>query len=177
LPSRARWYILAVIVLGAATVAVSVLVADVPRIPSLTFFIILSALTSAFKVQFPIATGTSMSVTYVVDIAALIVLGPHATMLVGAISGWVQSTFNQPPGKGNPRYRTLFNMAVLVLTIQAAGHVYLWLGGSPSVDLRTMGLALLAMTLTYFLVNTAFVALAVAFTTDQPVYRIWRSDF
>src|SRR5262249_38177841 len=118
--------------------------------------------------------GTSMSVTYVVDIAALIALGPHATMFVGAISAWVQSTFNA--GKGNPLYRTLFNMAVLVLTIQAAGHVYLWLGGAPNID-RTMGLALLAMALTYFLVNTALVALAVGFTTDQHAYKIWRGEF
>ena len=56
-------------------------------------------------------------------------------MIVGAASGWSQSTFNTRTG--NPAYRTLFNMACLVLTTQAAGQVYERLGGTPdprSVD-------------------------------------------
>ena len=42
------------------------------------------SLTAAFKVHFPIAGGSNMSVSYVVDIASLILRGPHATMIVGA---------------------------------------------------------------------------------------------
>src|SRR5256885_7411911 len=102
-----------------------------PLIP-LLFFIVLSSLTSAFKVQFPIASGSNMSVSYVVDIAALILRGPHATMIVGAASAWTQSTFNQPKGKPNPPYRTLFNMAILALTAQVSGQVYRRLGGTSS---------------------------------------------
>ena len=60
-----------------------------------------------------------MSVSYVVDIAALILRGPHATMIVGAASGWSQTTLNSRAP--NPAYRTLFNMSILVLTVQAAG--------------------------------------------------------
>ena len=88
----------------------------------LLFLVLLSSLTSAFKVQFPIASGSNMSVSYVVDIAALILRGPHATMIVGAASGWSQTTLNARTP--NPLYRTLFNMAILVLTVQAAGQVY-----------------------------------------------------
>ena len=85
-------------------------------------------MTSAFKVQFPIASGSNMSVSYVVDIASLILRGPHATMIVGAASGWSQTTLNsQTP---NPLYRTLFNMSILILTVQASGQVYERLGGS-----------------------------------------------
>ena len=73
-----------------------------------------------------------MSVSYIVDIAALILRGPHATMIVGAASGWSQSTFNQPTPNRNPLYRTLFNMAILVLTVEASGQVYRRLGGTPS---------------------------------------------
>src|SRR5256886_14601112 len=102
-----------------------------PILP-LLFLIALSSLTSAFKVQFPIASGSNMSVSYVVDIAALILRGPHATMIVGAASAWTQSTFNQPKGKPNPTYRTLFNMAILVLTTQVSGQVYQRLGGVTS---------------------------------------------
>jgi hypothetical protein len=96
----------------------------------LVLLILLSSLTSAFKVQFPIASGSNMSVSYVVDIAALILRGPHAAMIVGAASGWSQTTINSRTP--NPRYRTLFNMAILVLTVQAAGQVFSRLGGAPT---------------------------------------------
>ncbi len=65
-------------------------------IPPLLLLVVLSSLTSAFKVQFPIASGSNMSVSYVVDIASLILRGPHATMIVGAASGWSQSTLGVP---------------------------------------------------------------------------------
>jgi hypothetical protein len=56
----------------------------------LLLLVFLSSVTSAFKVQFPIASGSNMSVSYVVDIASLILRGPHATMIVGAASGGVR---------------------------------------------------------------------------------------
>src|SRR3954463_8192056 len=91
-------------------------------IPQLVFLVLLSSLTSAFKVHFPIASGSNMSVSYIVDIAALILRGPHATMIVGAASGWTQSILNARTRTA--AHRTLFNMAVLVLTVQASGQVY-----------------------------------------------------
>src|SRR5580704_13832348 len=105
-------------------------------VPPLLFLILLSSLTSAFKVHFPIASGSNMSVSYVVDIASLILRGPHSTMIVGAASGWSQSTLNARSRIG--AHRTLFNMAVLVLTVQAAGQVYQRLGGTPNGDLNIM---------------------------------------
>ena len=98
-----------------------------PVLP-LVFLVLLSSLTAAFKVYFPIAGGSNMSVSYVIDIASLILRGPHATMIVGAASGWSQSTLNARAR--NPLYRTLFNMSCLVLTVQAAGQVFHRLGGS-----------------------------------------------
>src|SRR2546430_13299542 len=92
-----------------------------PILP-LLFLIALSSLTSAFKIQFPIASGSNMSVSYVVDIAALILRGPHATMIVGAVSGWSQTTLNCTAP--NPLFPTLFNMGLLVLTVEAAGQGY-----------------------------------------------------
>src|SRR5471030_87576 len=111
-----------VIACGALTFFVLVPRASLTPILPLLIFVALSSLTSAFKVQFPIASGSNMSVSYVVDIAALILRGPHATMIVGAASGWSQTTLNSRTR--NPMYRTLFNMACLVLTVQASGQVY-----------------------------------------------------
>ena len=176
LPARARWYILAVIAIG-ATIFFTLLprAAFTPLLP-FVFLILLSSLTSAFKVQFPIASGSNMSVSYVVDIAALILRGPHAAMLVGAITAWSQTTLG---AKGqNPAYRTLFNMAILVITIQASGQVYEWLGGTARPELSAaIAVPLIGMALTYFFVNTIPIAVAIALTTEQRAWRIWTSDF
>src|SRR5438445_5756866 len=154
LPPAARWYI--VIVTSAGALAMAALVprgALTPVLP-LLLLVLVSSLTSAFKVHFPIASGSSMSVSYVVDIVSLILRGPHATMLVGAASGWSQTTFNTQSRQ--PIYRTLFNMACLALTVEAAGQVYQRLGGTPHVELTAaLAIPLGAMALTYFFANTA----------------------
>src|SRR5258706_2100894 len=132
LPRRGRSYILAVIVLGALTFGALVSRATFTPIIPLLFLVLLSSLTSAFKIQFPIASGSNMSVSYVVDIAALILRGPHATMIVGAASGWSQTTLNSQAR--HPASRTLFNMSILVLTVQAAGKAFQRLGGRADAE-------------------------------------------
>jgi PAS domain S-box-containing protein len=175
LPPRARWYIIFVIGAGAVTLAALLPRASLSPVLPLVFLVLLSSLTSAFKVQFPIASGSSMSVSYIVDIASLILRGPHATMIVGAASGWSQSTLN---ARAQPvAHRTLFNMAVLVLTVQAAGQVYQRLGGTASGDFGANAVPIAGMALTYFFVNTVPIAVAIALTTAQNAWRVWKSDF
>jgi PAS domain S-box-containing protein len=175
LPTRGRWYILAVIALGALTFGVLVPRASLTPVTPLIFLILLSSLTSAFKIHFPIASGSNMSVSYVVDIAALILRGPHATMIVGAASGWSQTTLNSR--SPNPVFRTLFNMSILILTVQAAGQVYQRLGGRPDAEASALIMPLVGMALTYFFVNTVPIAIAIALTTNQSAWRIWKTDF
>src|ERR1700730_13047113 len=167
------------IVLGAATFTLLLWlhVDSLTPVPPLLFLVLLSSLTSAFKVQFPIASGSNMSVSYVVDIASLILRGPHATMLVGAAGGWSQSTLNSQ--SRNPAYRTLFNMACLVITVQPAGQVYQRLGGRPSADLGTIEVLvpLAGMALAYFIFNTVPIATAIALTTNQNAWHVWKTDF
>jgi PAS domain S-box-containing protein len=175
LPVRARWYIVIVNALGALTLLAFLPRATFTPLLPLLLLVLLSSLTSAFKIHLPIASGSNMSVSYVVDIACLILRGAHATMIVGAISGWSQSMLNAR--SRTAAHRTLFNMAVLVLTVQAAGQVYQRLGGTANGDLRTLAVPLTGMALTYFFVNTIPIAVAIALTTHQSAWRIWRSEF
>jgi len=173
---RARWYILSVIALGTITFCVLLPRGAFRPLPPFIFLVLLSSLTSAFKVYFPIASGSNMSVSYVVDIACLILRGPHATMVLGAASGWSQTTLNSKAP--NPAYRTLFNMAILVITVQCAGQVYRLLGGTAHPQLGAdIVVPLGCMALTYFFVNTIPIAFAIAFTTEQSAWRIWKTDF
>ncbi len=175
IPPRGRWYIVFVIALGAVTFVTLVPRAEIAPVMPLVFLVLLSSLTSAFKVQFPIASGSNMSVSYVVDIAALMLRGPHAAMILGAASGWSQTTLNSRTR--NPPYRTLFNMAILILTVQAAGQVFVFLGGQRGADPSALIMPIAGMALTYFFVNTIPIAFAIALTTNQNAWRIWKTDF
>ena len=80
LPPGARWFIVTIIMLAGVALAVLGPRANITPVLPLLLLVLLSSLTSAFKVQLPIASGSSMSVSYVVDIAALILRGPHTAM-------------------------------------------------------------------------------------------------
>src|ERR1041385_2868966 len=132
LPLAARIYVCAIIAAGAA-----MLVAFFPTefIGTPWLFVtllLLSSITSVFKVNLPLARRSStMSVSYAVDFASLLLLGPNETMIVAAASAFSQCTFRIK--ERNPIHRTLFSMACLIVTVQAAGFVYHWLGGQPGV--------------------------------------------
>src|SRR5207244_6381289 len=119
--------------------------------------------------------GSDRSVASVVDCAWIRLWGPRAALLGGGRSGGSRSTLNA--GNRTPPFRTLFNMAMLVITVEAAGQVFRALGGSVDARLVAMSVPLMAMAFSYFLVNTIPLALAIALTTNQNAWRIWRTDF
>ena len=73
------------------------------------------------------ATSSNLSVSYSVDFAALLLIGTEMTMLVAGVSAWLQSAFGHDH-KRNPVFRIVFNAAALVLTVQAAGLAFAYLG-------------------------------------------------
>src|SRR6476620_11252079 len=132
LPAAARVYVWAVIGFG------FLLLVEFSPIPFtgnkwvFALLLLMSSVTSVFKVNLPLARRSStMSVSYAVDFASLLLLGPNETMIVAAVSAFSQCTFRIK--ERNPVHRTLFSMACLVLTVQAAGWVYHWLGGHPGM--------------------------------------------
>ncbi|RPH56534.1 MAG: HD domain-containing protein, partial [Acidobacteria bacterium] len=142
--------------------------------------LLLSAVTSAFKVNLPLTnSGSTMSVSYAVDFLSLLLLGPHQTMLVAAASAWSQCTFRM--SERNPVYRTLFSMSCLTITVQVAGWIFTGLDGTPG-HLLTFGLLgmakpLVGAAVTYFLVNTALIATAIALSTRQKIVQVWNENF
>jgi diguanylate cyclase (GGDEF)-like protein/putative nucleotidyltransferase with HDIG domain len=176
LPRAAQIYVAAVLIAGGLLVALY-FPGQLRAPTTFLLLLVLSSLTSVFKVKLPLSrSGSTMSVSYAVDFASLLLLGPHETMLVAAASAWTQCTFRIT--ERNPPHRTLFSMACLAITVQAAGHVYLWLGGVPgSVELSSLPRPLVGAATTYFLVNTATVATAIALSTRQRLYRVWHENF
>ncbi len=145
--------------------------------PLFLLLLVMSSVTSVFKVNLPLARRSStMSVSYAVDFASLLLLGAHETMIVAAFSAFCQCTFRIK--ERNPTYRTLFSMACLVLTVQAAGAVYVWLGGVPgTMDAHTIAKPLVGAATSYFLINTLAIATAIALSTRQSIVDVWHANF
>ena len=174
----ARLYVAAVLVAGVLVLA---FFAPHSIANPLVFATLLlcSSLASALKVSLPLATsGSTMSVSYAVDFAALLLLGADETMLVAAVSAWAQCTFRTQV-RSSP-HRTLFSMASLVLTVKAAGLAYTWLGGPPpgtSFTMLSIAKPLVGAATTYFIFNTLLIATAISLSTKQPIGRAWNENF
>jgi len=179
LPLAARVYVGCVI--AAAVVILAVILPQTTLEHAWLFLglLLVSSFTSAFKVSLPLAkSGSTMSVSYAVDFASLLLLGPNQTMLVAIASAWSQCTFRMK--ERNPLYRTLFSMACLAITVQGAGLAYLWLGGVPGHlghDLQSLAKPLVAAATTYFVFNTALIAIAISLSTHQSFVQIWNENF
>ena len=177
LPLLARVYVGAIIASGAIVFALCGMRTDVTEPALFVSLVVLSCLASTLKVRLPLTRSAStMSVSYVVDFTALLLLGTNQTVFVAAASAVTQSTLNVR--KGNPYYRTLFNIAAIVLTIKSAGTVFGWSGGDTGVvGWPHIATPLLAAATTYYLVNTASVSIAVALTSGQQLLRVWNDNF
>ena len=177
LPLAARLYVASVIGLGAVLLVVFFPLKTFESPGLFLTLLVLSSVTSVFKVNLPLArSGSTMSVSYAVDFASLLLLGPHETMLVAAASAYSQCTFRIK--EPNPVYRTLFSMACLVLTVQAAGAVYIFLQGTPGhFQGGKIGQPLVGAATTYFVVNTLTIATAIAVSTRQSIVRVWNENF
>jgi len=178
LPFAARLYVGAVLAAGAVVLALFAPHTIANPVVFLTL-LVCSSLASALKVTLPLASSSStMSVSYAVDFAALLLLGANETMLVAAVSTWAQCTFRTQV-RSTP-HRTLFSMASLVLTVKAAGVAYTWLGGPPpgqSFTMLTIAKPLVGAATTYFIGNTLLIATAISLSTQQPIGRAWNENF
>ena len=86
LPVPARLYVSAVLVAG-ATVLLTFGPRSIENLGLFSALLAISSVASAFKVTLPLATaGSTMSVSYAVDFASLLLLGADPTMLVAAAS-------------------------------------------------------------------------------------------
>src|SRR5512142_3411762 len=167
LPFAARLYVGTVMAAAAVVAAVCLPLSHIDRQPLLFISLVtLASMTAAFKVMLPITTaGSTMSVSYAVAFASLLLLGPHATTVVAGAGAVSQCLLNRK--EDNPLHRTLFSVASLVLTVEGAGLALRLLDSLqlPSADLTAVGRVVAGAT-TYFLLNTWLVATAVALSTE-----------
>ncbi len=143
----------------------------------LTLFVA-GCLTSMWKVNLPIplASGSTLSVSYAADLMTLLLLGPEAAMVVAVAGAWLQCTVRVK--RPYPAYRTVFSMSAEAITMGATGIAYVWFGGvlAPS-EFAQLARPLVATIATYFVVNTGLIAGAIASTSERSWWKVWRDDF
>ncbi len=177
LPLHARLYIGFVIAAGAVLLAIGLPQADFRQPALFAGLLALSSATAALKVTLPLtASKSTLSVSYAVDFASLLLIGPHETMLVAAASAFSQCHLNKKAH--NPPYRTAFSIASLIVTVEGAGLVHTWLGSVGSPDAMTaFARPVVGAAITYFLLNTGLIAMAIALTSGERMLTTWQTNF
>ncbi|HKT80337.1 MAG TPA: HD domain-containing phosphohydrolase [Vicinamibacterales bacterium] len=177
LPLSLRIYVWFVITAGVLLLIAGLPQADFNEPWLFATLLALSSATAALKVTLPLTTSRStLSVSYAVDFASLLMIGPHETMLVAATSAFTQCHVNKKAN--NPTYRTLFSMASLIVTVQGTGLVYHWLQSLPAEDAMTaFARPLVGAATVYFLLNTGLVAMAVGLSSREKVFSTWQTNF
>ena len=128
-PIAGRIYVYAVIALGVVVMVNALSSLQFSRPGLFAALLVLSVFSSALKVDMPLGAGSSyISLSFVVDFTALLLLGPGPAMLIAVTSGWSQCTLRMQ--ERNPAYKTLFSMATLAVSVAAAGATYTGLGGT-----------------------------------------------
>lgn len=145
-----------------------------PRLFAALF--VLSCASVTLKVTLPLTTNVStLSVSYALDFASLLLIDPHETMLVAAASAFSQCYWNNK--EANPFYRTLFSMASLVVTVEAAGLAFTLLVVPDADPVTAVARPLVGAAFVYFLVNTSLVATAIALASKEPLFETWHKNF
>jgi diguanylate cyclase (GGDEF)-like protein len=176
LPTPLKVYSGTLVVLGTVVLAHAVWRPPQHDLALYLGLLVTSTVASAVKVVLPLTQGGStLSLSYVVNFIALLVLGPSGTVPIAIASAWSQCTFKMRAP--NPWHQTVFSMAALGVTVAAAGWVYqLTLGQLPASALAQIASAMLAATV-YFLLNSLLVAAAIALRNRQSLVAIWTQNF
>jgi PAS domain S-box-containing protein len=131
---------------------------------------------SFFKLRLPLGRGNStMSMAYAVDFVALISSGADLAMVIAAAGVILQCTVRVR--RSQPLHRAAFSVASVVIAVQAAGWAWRGFGGSAVPSISTLVVPLSAATTTYFAVNTALVAIAIALSSAVSAAREWYREF
>jgi putative nucleotidyltransferase with HDIG domain len=127
----------------------------------------------AMPVELPRGRGT-VSVSYAVIYAAILVLGPGTSTWLAAIA-----TLRLLELTGRvPTLPLLFNRAQLALSAAAAGLTYVALGGVPGhIDVMGTVWALIGAAAVYSLVNITTVVAVMSLSQKKSFWGIWVHDF
>jgi diguanylate cyclase (GGDEF)-like protein/PAS domain S-box-containing protein len=145
----------------------------VDQLIELSALILAAILTSALANEHRTTKDwATMPLSFVIDFTSLLLLGPHATMLVAA-AGTVTQGFTDSQRSHRSR-RILLNAATVLAATQAAGFAHRALGGTMGHFIWPgQGVPIAAAVVVYCFVKSASADVLVPLVTRQPVNRSW----
>ena len=176
LPMAARVFVAVVVLAGAACLVTSATRLRYEHGVLFAVLLGLAILTSAAKIDLPLGRSQSnLSLSHAVNFWALFAIGPAETACIAAVGAWAQCTLRAGSGR-NPLHRIVFSISSLTVTAYVAGLPLDLVGHDASGFAPLMRTAAVVAPL-YFFVNSALIAGAIAFSTRQPVVRVWQRNF
>jgi len=136
----------------------------------------LALLSGSATVRLP-SVPASISISEAFVFTAVMAYRPALGAVIVALDGLVISLWLSQ--RRRELHRILFNMSGPALSVWLAGNVYYLFPVRPLNDSQPIDSVfgpLAAFALTHFILNSAIIAIAVAFETRRPVLAVWRKD-
>jgi putative nucleotidyltransferase with HDIG domain len=139
----------------------------------------LTLLSGSFTIKVPsIPARLSVSETFV--FAAVLMFGPSAATIVVALDSLIISLWAQR--RSHRAVRVLFNLSAPTISVWLASHVFFRLSGVEPLaivprSILPLLVPIVALAITYFLLNSWLIALAVAFEQRASALAVWRQNF
>ncbi|MBI2151004.1 MAG: HD domain-containing protein [Acidobacteria bacterium] len=178
LPRSGQLYVITVIGLGLSVVGYSVSSLVLNETP--WNWLVLAALTlvtGSFSIKVP-SVNARLSVSEAFVFAALLAFGQNVATVIVALDSVVLTSWLRKPSRSP--FRVMFNMAAGALAISVTGYVLSWMvpvqpPALAPLDQLLLPVALLAVS--YFLINSWLIAVAVGFEQKQSAAEIWLQNF
>lgn len=140
------------------------------NIKDIIIFLVLSTLSEVFSVNLP--KYGNVSVTFAIDLAAILLLGPFFAALVGGAS----FIFTDLVRKDRALYKIIFNTSGIIITICLSAFTYFHFGQkSLVVEMYNIWPILLAA-LVYAQVNLSLFAVLFSIIKSVPFKEIWLTN-
>ncbi len=182
LSSWGRIYVVSVSLLGVGAIAQSAYSIYAEQI-SWNWFVlaVLTLVSGSATVKLPSVPATiSVSETFV--FTSVLLFGSAAGTITVALDALVISLWLAR--KGHPFYRIAFNVCALPASLWLAAHLFYWIWGRPPLSSESSPVAireliepLLAFTISYYLLNSWFIAIAISLEKKLPPFAVWKDNF
>ena len=172
-PLAFKVYYFTFIALGFLLFAYLVQAFPLQRFPEVLLFTFLIVIADSAQITLP-RGGASIYASSPFDLAAIVLLGPAAAVLVEAIA----SFFTEVIVQRRAAMKYAFNVPLLIATVGVAGVTY-WAfpEGWRSLDSPRFLVPLSAAAVVYYLVNTTSVSLVIALRGSKSVFHIWKQNY
>ena len=172
-PLAFKVYYFAFIAFGFLLFAYLVRSFPLQRFPEVLVFAFLIVIADSAQITLP-RGGASIYASSPFDLAAIILLGPSAAVLVEAIA----SFFSEVVVQRRAAVKYAFNVPLLISTVGIAGISYWAFPASwRSLESPRFLVPLAAASIVYYLVNTAAISLVIALRASKRAFHIWKQNY